>query len=103
MKDVSLIVCAALAATISFAPMDAATAKKVFKGGCHPWIRAYHDAIKRGDYIMADQAYRFWFTCRAKAAGEPYLNEPLHTPRAHAGQGRRKAREQRNARPSGHH
>ena len=103
MKRVSQSLYAALAATIPFAPVDTATAKTVFKGGCHQWIRAYHDAIKRGDHIKADQAYRLWFTCRATAAGEPYLNEPLHVPREHAGQGRRKARGQRNAQPSGHH
>jgi hypothetical protein len=61
-----MILCAAFAAGIGFGINDVIAGSK---GPCHAWVRAYHDAKKRGDSHSAAMAYHFWHQCLNAASG----------------------------------
>jgi hypothetical protein len=68
-----MILCAAFAAgmALSITPAMAGS-----KGPCSAWVRAYHDAKKRGDHRGAAWAYTYWQRCLTEASGSMDPHKP---------------------------
>jgi hypothetical protein len=71
-----MILCAAFAAGLALSITPAMAASK---GPCHAWVRAYHDAKKRGDHTRATIAQFYWYQCldAAKKPGARF-DKPTH-------------------------
>ena len=69
MRRVPLMLCAAFAAMMTFAPIDTVTALSVYPG-CQELANTWRSAERRGDYETAQYAYNQLGACRADSKAQ---------------------------------